>query len=267
MGMKLVVAILLFGTGLGLLPMEDSIRAERARLRYQGARVTFELREAIGQNLAIALLAGLRGVVADFLWLQSHSFWEKREWLRQYRDIEIVVTLQPQSVLFWDLGQWHMAWNIGYGARSDPNNRTEAEGIKREREWHEKARQFLERGIENVPNRYDLYFTMGMLYYEKLSRDCDEPPCQQAFCKAAEYFSKAASFSDAPQFVARMYPRSLDQCGDFQAAYEQWKLLWRQDHSKVEQAWGIIEREIRQLEDRLNIPDDKRVFPKKKSLT
>ncbi|HUJ11675.1 MAG TPA: hypothetical protein VL171_16825 [Verrucomicrobiae bacterium] len=261
---KALVIILLFATGLGFLPMENSIRAERTRLKYQGARVTYELREALGQNLAIALLAGLRGVVADFLWLQGHTFWEKREWLRQYRDIEIVVTLQPQSVLFWDLGQWHMAWNIGYGARSDPNNRTQAEGIKREREWHRKARDFLQRGIENIPNRYDLYFMMGMLYYEKFSRDCDEPPCRDAFCKAAEYFARAASFTNAPQFVARMYPRALEQCGETEAAYAQWRLLWFQDHNKVQQAWNIIEREIRQLEDKLKIPDNQRVFPKNK---
>ncbi len=265
MRIKLLATILLFGTGLVLLPMESSMRAERRRLRYEGAHVTFELREAIGQNLAIALLAGLRGVVADFMWLQSHNFWEKKEWLRQYRDIEIVVTLQPQSVMFWDLGQWHIAWNIGYGARSDPKNRTVAEGIKREREWHEKARALLERGIENLPNRYDLYFMMGWLYYSKLRQDCDKPPCQEAYCKAAEYFRKATSFPNVPQFVARLYPRALEQCGDLQAAYEQWQRLWFQDHAKVEQAWNIIEREIRQLEDKLKIPNDKRVFPKSAS--
>ena len=262
MRIKFLVAILLFGTGLILLPLEKSVRAERTRLKYQGTHVTFEVREAIGQNLAIALLAGLRGVVADFLWIQSHDFWEKKEWLRQYRNIEIVVTLQPQSVLFWDLGQWHMAWNIGYGARSDPKNRTEAEGIKREREWHEKARVFLERGIENIPNRYDLYFTLGWLYYETLRQDCDVRPCQEAFCKAAQYFRKAVSFPDVPQFVPRIYARALEQCGDLGAAYNEWRRLWFQDHSQVEQAWNIIEREIRQLEDKLKVPDNERVFPK-----
>jgi hypothetical protein len=262
MATKLIVAILLFGTGLGLLPMENSIRAQRLQMKYGGARVTFELREAIGQNLAIALLAGMRGVVADFLWIHSHTFWEQKEWLRQYRDIVVVVTLQPQSVLFWDLGQWHMAWNIGYGSLSDPKNRTKAEGIKREREWHAKARDFLESGIENVPNHYDLYFTMGWLYYEKLSKDCDEPPCQEALCQAAAYFGKAASFADAPQFVPRLYARALEKCGRVEDAYEEWKRLWFLDHSKTEQAWNVIERETRRLEDQLNVPDDRRVFPK-----
>ena len=258
---KLLVAMLLLGAGLAFLPMENSVRTERQRLKYGGARVSVELRDAIGQNLAIAMLAGMRGVVADFLWINSHSYWEKKEWLRQYGNIQIVSTLQPQSLLFWDLGQWHIAWNIGYGALSDSKNRTKAEGIKREREWHEKAREFLERGIENVPNHYDLYFTMGWLYYEKLSKDCDEPPCLEAFCKAADYFGKASSFPDAPQFVPRMYARALEKCGKMGGAYAEWKRLWFLDRTKTQQSWNIIERETRRLEDELQIPDDQRVFP------
>jgi len=258
---KVLVAILLLVAGLVLLPVENAVRAERVQLKYGGARVSVQLREVIGQNLAIALLAGMRGVVADFLWITSHDYWEKKEWLRQYRNIQIVSALQPQSLLFWDLGQWHMAWNIGYGALSDPKNRTKAEGVKREREWHEKAREFLVRGIENIPNRYDLYFTMGWLYYGKLSKDCDEPPCREAYCKAAEYFGKAASFPDAPQFVTRFYPRALEKCGQTLAAYEEWKRLWFLDHSKVDQSWSIVERETRRLEDELHIPNEDRVFP------
>jgi hypothetical protein len=258
---KLFVAVILFVIGFTLLPLENSLRTERLQMKYGGARVTFQLREAIGQNLAIALLAGMRGIVADLLWIQGHGFWEKREWLRQYRNIEVVVTLQPQSIMFWDLGQWHMAWNIGYGAFSDPKNRTKAEGIAREREWHEKAQAFIARGIENIPNRYDLYFTMGWLYFEKLSKDCDNPPCNDAFCRSAEYLGKAASFPDAPQFVPRLYARALEKCGDVSAAYDEWKQLWRLDHATTQQAWNVIEREIRRLEDYLQIPNQQRVFP------
>lgn len=258
---KMLSFILLLAIGLALLPLENSIRAERTQLKYGGARVSIKLREAIGQNLAIALLAGMRGVVADFLWINGHGYWEKKQWLRQYQNIEVVATLQPQAIMFWDLGQWHMAWNIGYGVLSDPKNRTKAEGIKREREWHEKAREFIERGIENVPNRYDLYFTMGWLYYEKLNKDCDQPPCREAFCKAAEYFRKAASFPDAPQFVMRFYPRALEKCGQTEASYQEWKRLWFMDHSKVQQSWSIIEREIRQLENELQVPNEARLFP------
>ena len=250
--MKILVTLLLFAAGLLLRPVENSIHAERKALKYGGSDVSLEMRDRLGQGMAIGLLAGFRGVVADFLWIQSHGFWEKKEWIRQYRNIELVTTLQPQSVMFWDLGQWHMAWNIAYAALTDPENRTKAEGIKRQREWQERARDFLDRGLENIPNRYDLYFMMGYLYQEKF----------KDYCQAAKYYDLAARFKDAPSYVPRMYARALEKCGDVQGAYEYWKHLWSLDHSKTEQIWNVIEREIKRLEDELKIPNEQRVFPK-----
>jgi tetratricopeptide (TPR) repeat protein len=159
--------------------------------------------------------------------------------------------------MFWDLSQWHMAWNIAYAVRTDPANRTKAEGLKREREWQEKARDFLERGIENIPNRYELYFTMGWLYYEKLKDDC----------KAAEYLKQAAEFHDAPMYIGRLYARAAEKCGRVPEAYGYWKMLWHQDRNTPGQLWNVIEREIKRLEDQLNIPNDQRVFPKRTAVS
>jgi hypothetical protein len=253
---KLLVVLVLVLPALLLMPLERRINAERRVLKYGGAHVSREVRGSIGQGTAIALLAGFRGVVADFLWIQSHSYWEKKEWLRQYRNIELVTLLQPQSVMFWDLGQWHMAWNIAYGARSDPANRTEAEGIKREREWQQRAREFLSRGIDNLPNRYDLYFALGWLYWQKLNKwqpDADE--------RAAEYFGVAAAFPDAPTYVGRLHAHALEKAGKRQQAYEYWKML-SANRSQANQNWSVVEREVKRLENELNIPEDQRVFPK-----
>jgi hypothetical protein len=250
----------LFVPALLLMPMERQIQAQRDRLKYGGARVTLDMRDAIGQGMAIALLAGFRGVVADFLWIQANGFWEKRQWLRQYRDMVLVTTLQPQSVLFWDTTAWHMAWNIGYAVSVDPANRTRAEGIKRQREWQEKAREFLERGIENIPNRYELYFALGWLYYEKLSGSCEDPPCARAFCKAAEYFGRASQFKEAPRYIRRMYARALEKCGDPVDAYAVWKEMW-DDKTAPGDELRIVERELKTIENTLHIPDEQRVFP------
>jgi hypothetical protein len=234
-----------------LMPLTNAIHAERIRLRYGGAHVNRQLRLQMGQGMAIALLAGFRGVVADFLWIQSHAFWERKEWLRQYRDMQVVVTLQPQSVLFWDAGAWHMAWNIGYAVSVDPANRTKAEGLKRQQEWWIRAAEFLQRGIDNIPNRYDLYFALGWLYEEKF----------KDMCAAEDYFAKAAEFKEAPTYVARMHARAQERCGDVRGAYQYWTNVWAQDHTKVNQAWNVVEREIKRLEDVLKIPDAQRVFP------
>ncbi|HUK83091.1 MAG TPA: hypothetical protein VLZ12_10730 [Verrucomicrobiae bacterium] len=261
---KLIAALLVIVPSWLMLPLQSSIHAESVRLKYGGAHVTRQMRDAIGQGMAIALLAGFRGVVADFLWIQSHDYWEKKQWLQQYRDMEVVTTLQPQSILFWDEGSWHMAWNIGYAVSVDTNNVTAAQGIKRERAWHERAREFLARGLENIPNRYELYFKMGWLYLHKLVYDCgDDLACKKArYCEAAEYLRKAASYHDAPSFVGRTYARALEDCGDIGAAYQQWVDMWKQG-PPMNQPSSILEREIRRLEDQFNMPDNERVFPKR----
>jgi hypothetical protein len=249
-----LIAMLLIVVPMWLMqPLDNHIRAERQALKYGGAHVNRSLRLQLGQGMAIALLAGFRGVVADFVWIQSHGYWEKKEWLRQYRDMEMVVTLQPQSTLFWDTSAWHMAWNIGYAVSVDTNVYTKAQGLKRQREWWDRAGEFLKRGIDNVPNRYDLYFSLAWLYDQKY----------KDFCRAEELFGKAASFPEAPNYIARMEARAEEKCGDIKGAYAYWLRLWSADRNNSKQDWNIVEREIKRLENVLNIPDGQRVFPKK----
>jgi tetratricopeptide (TPR) repeat protein len=257
----LAVAVLVVPAWL-MMPLENSIHSENLQLRYGGAKVTSELRDQIGQGMAIALLAGFRGVVADFLWIQSHDYWAKKEWMRQYSYMKMVTMLQPQSTMFWDIGAWHMAWNIGYAVSVDPQNRTQAEGIKREREWWDRARDYLQQGIENVPNRPDLYFAMGWLYWEKYKDGS----------KAQEYFHKAVAAKEQPQNlsvrmdgVQRLEARAMEKSGDVKGAYQCWKQMWLQDHQKTEQIWTVVEREVKRLEDELRIPENQRVFPNPRS--
>ena len=253
----LMALLLLIAPALATLPLQQSIERQRLRLKFGGAPVTRQMRDVIGQGMVIGLLAGFRGVVADFIWNQAHDNWEKKQWFLQYNKMQVVTTLQPQSVLFWDAGAWHMAWNIGYAERVDTNNSTVAQGIKRELVWHERARQFLLRGIQNIPNRYELYFKLGWLYDQKF-KDPD---------LAAEQYGIAAQFPDAPGYVVRLHCRKLAESGKLDEAYQCWKQLWFQDHNKVPQLWNIVKRELCSIENELHIPDGQRVFPKQSSPT
>ena len=250
---RIFIAVLVFVVPVWLMvPLTNHIHAERQSLKYGGANVNRKMRLEIGQGMAIALLAGFRGVVSDFLWIQGHNYWEKKQWLRQYQKMKQVVTLQPQSTTFWDSGAWHMAWNIGYAVSVDTNVYTEAQAIRRQHEWWERAEEYLKDGIENVPNKYDLYFSLAWLYKEKFKDDC----------LAEQYFAKAAAFPEAPNYVARMEARSREKCGDLRGAYNYWVDIWANHRDKSDQPWNIVEREIRRLEDLMNIPNDQRVFPK-----
>ena len=80
----LAIAILVI-PAFALVPLERRIQAERNELKYGSAKVALSARERISQNSWIALLAGFRGIVADFCWIQGHQYWETKQWLRQYR--------------------------------------------------------------------------------------------------------------------------------------------------------------------------------------
>jgi len=249
-----------------LAPLQNRIEHERREFQYGGVSVTRELRDQIGQGLAIALLAGFRGVAADFIWIRGHGFWEKRQWLKQAEAIENAVKLQPRSTLFWDSGAWHMGWNIAYAERVGTNGSTVAQGLARERYWHQRARAFLERGVQNIPNRFDLYFKLGFLYDQKLARGCGgDADCAKAqHAKAAELYAIASEYPNAPTSVARGAGHSLEKAGNIQAAYDYWcNKIWRGDR-RIRSGYdrSITEREIRRLEDRLDIPPTSRLFPK-----
>jgi hypothetical protein len=249
-----------------MAPLQARIEQERQQLQYGGAPFTREMRDQIGQGLAIALLAGFRGVVADFVWIRGHHYWEKRQWILQAECLENTVKLQPRSTFFWDTGAWHMGWNIAHAERVGTNGITVAQGLLRERYWHQRARDFLERGIANIPNRFDLYFKLGWLHQQKLIRACGgDPACEKEHHRqAAELYAQAGDYDAAPTYVSRDAARALEKAGDPRAAYEFWvEKIWRNDRrirSAMDRA--IVEREIRRLEDALDIPATSRVFPK-----
>ncbi|MCX7886706.1 MAG: hypothetical protein N3B01_05540 [Verrucomicrobiae bacterium] len=246
-----VAATLVFvAVGWGTIPLQVGIEQHRLQLKFGGMPVTRQMRDVLGQGLVVAVLAGFRGLAADFVWIWSHTDWEQKRWFQQYNKMQVATLLQPRSVLFWDVGAWHMAWNIGYAERTDPSNATVAQGIKREMLWHQRAEQFLLRGIQNLPNRYELYFKLGWLYEQKF----------QDPCRAAEQYGLAARFADAPRYVARMHCRRLASCGRLTEAYQCWKRLWQQQTATPGER-QIVERELRRLENEMDIPDSERIFP------
>ena len=82
----LFIALWLIAPALMLVPVERQIHAERAEMKFGGPRMTLQVRDQIGQGMAIGLLAGFRGVVADFLWIQGHGYWQEKLGLRMYRN-------------------------------------------------------------------------------------------------------------------------------------------------------------------------------------
>ncbi len=233
-------------------PWEKSLQTSYEQLKLGGATLSVELRSKLSQNLAVALLSGFRGIVADFVWLGAHGSWEEEKWYRMKEEIELAVVLQPHSIPFWDIGAWHMAWNASHGENVNPKYPSDAYRIKMQREWIRAGKMFLEESIKNNPDNSDLYFQLGWLIYQKL-----EDPLG-----AVPYFIKSTSYPDAPPYVSRMVGHMYEKGGKLQEAYQWWKRLWAQNHKKTPgQLWYKIAQWGHEAEVKLNIPTTERVFP------
>jgi len=249
------------------LPIESSILEDRKHFKYGAGRFTLAMRQQMPQMMAVALLGGFRGVVADFVWIQAHGAWERQEWFKMKQFFEIVTTLQPMSTLYWETSAWHMAWNISYAVSQDPREPRAAERERARRQWIEEGRKFLEKGIENVPEKYDLYFQLGWLIMQKqdyLDADPVDGYPGKHYEQAAEWFKTAWNKfpEDAPTYVSRMAGHCYMKAEKWQKARDWWCYLWNQDRSlRPDQMWDKIQMWGRECEDNLNLPQDQRCFP------
>ncbi len=233
---------------------EESLHRASAHLKLGGTGISLELRTRLGQNLAVALLSGFRGIVADFVWLDAHVAWEDQLWYKLKEGIELAVLLQPHSLSFWDIGAWHMAWNASYGESVNPKYPSNAYRLKVQRDWILAGKAFLEEGIRNNPDSYDLDFKLGWLIYQKLNDPLGAIP----------KFQKAITYPEAPLYVTRMVGHMYEKAGRTREAYDWWRHLWAEDHAKnPQQLWYKIAQWGREAEEKLGIPPSQRVFPPK----
>jgi hypothetical protein len=241
------------------LAWEIAIERQQNDLRYHGAVMTRQLRDQLSQGLTVGILAGFRNIVADFVWLEVTAAWEKYEWFKMDSLINAATSLEPRCILFWDNGGWQLAWNVSIFVKDDvihqPN---ELRRLHDARFWIERGLEIYRRGIENNPTSYRLWQSMGELYQNRLGD----------FYNAAYCYGQASRLPDAPIFLERMPATMMGDrfARDDWKSYELWKELWfrltpEQREQKAHWKEKVIAN-IRQLEDKLNIPPEKRVFPK-----
>ena len=244
---KLLAFFLLLGFGLAkLLPESHLTRAHRAA-HLQSAPVQLSVRQNLSQMGFLAALSGFRAVVADLLWIQAHTAWENTDWGRMKLLLDTVTALQPRAVVFWDGAAWHMAWNASVSALENPAQPRLALRVKAQREFHRIGEDFLLRGIQNNPDRHELFNRLGMLYRDKF----------EDHARAAEAFESCASRPNAPSYARRFAAYELSKVPGREAeAYLALKKLFIEG----EKNWlPTLFHRIRFLEEKLNVRPDERI--------
>ena len=243
----IVVLVVLIGVGLLKIPVERHLAALHRQEHFRGVEFNLDLREQIGQLGFVAALSGFRAIVADALFIQAHAAWEDTEWGRMLLLFRHITTLQPRVLLFWDTAAWHMAWNASVAAMNDQKQPRLALRVKAQREYFALGKDFLERGINNNPDRPELYEALARLYQAKY----------KDHAHASEYYAKAAALPGAPTFDRRFAAYELSFCeGREQEAYERLRRLY--DEGPQERLPTLIKR-LKDLEEKLGIPQQQRI--------
>jgi hypothetical protein len=267
---QIALAVLLLGLWAPFkILWEQRIAHEQNKLRYGGMAMTRQLRDELGQGLTIGVLSGMRSVVADLLWLNVTAQWEDEQWFNMEGYINLCTALQPRSITFWDIGGWQLAWNASVSAMRDPKQPSALRRLKASRFWIDKGLDVYKRGIENNPEHYKLWADTALLYQQRLAEQEERmglfAAAKRDYESAAYYYQQASERPGAPIFYERFPAIMYAKAGDNQASYASWRALWLRltpQQREMHEHWKEkIESSIRQLENKLSIPKEKRVFP------
>ncbi len=160
-----------------------------------------ELEPTLGQGVLLGVLGGLRTVVADFAWIRSYVFWERRDRPGCEAFMRTACTLDPHARYFWenaglriglDMAHWEIRRRGGYA--KVPTETQE----RLFRQYGRRGVDVLEEGMAHARHRTALLVAAGFLAEGKL----------KDFTLAANYYRQAADAADAPWYAARF-------CADF----------------------------------------------------
>jgi hypothetical protein len=254
----LIIALILALWAPVKIAWEQRIAREQDQLRYNGAKVTIALRDQLSQGLALAVLAGMRNIVADMVWLGTVTSWMHQDWWRMAAVIDTCTALQPRAPMFWDMGGWQLAWNASIFSSIDANKYpSELQRKKAERFWIERGKDVLLRGLQHNPDYWRLWFSTALLYDQRL----------KDWKTAATYYQRASEVAGAPIYIERAPAHMYDKAhlNDPAQEYAEWVKLWQrltpEQKANPQHIAPVIVRNIQGLEQKLDVPKEKRIFP------
>ena len=240
--MKLALAIILILAGF----VPAKLKMESLCQENGPAPLSLDLREKIGQSAFVGVLGGFRSVIADMLFIDAYSAWERTDWTSLLLRLRQATELQPRAILFWEMAGWHMAWNAGTAALED-ESKSPATRRRLQSEYLRLGEDFLLRGVAHNPDKPQLYEALARLYRDKFDDHA----------RAAENFEKASRLPGHASYDERFSAYELSYCpGREREAYDRLRGLYQR--GEKERLPRLI-NQLRAMEERLNIPVNERI--------
>ncbi len=107
--------------------------------------------------LKLALLGGMRGIVANALWMRAQDLQRMQEWDKLDATVSFITKLQPHFLSIWTFQGWNLAYNVSV-EWDDPADKYE---------WIKRGIKHLKSGVDNNPTSSDLAWNTAWTYYHK----------------------------------------------------------------------------------------------------
>jgi len=164
------------------------------------APVAFPSVELAGSGVTLAMLGGMRTVLAGGFWLRTNLAWERRDVAATTELLELTVAADERPLAFWLNGARMLAYDLpGWRAEGAP-------AAVRQRNMNEQAQAalaFLERGQRSRGPAAELTIEMANIRLRALG---DREG-------AARLFRQAAEQPGAPYYTARIHAELLRELG------------------------------------------------------
>jgi hypothetical protein len=192
----LAIAALLMVVAIGLQAWIDPDRQYYAPIdkTTQLNAVGNESKELLG-----GVLLGFREVAAGLLWVRADDYFHSGRYDDLVPIFYVVTWLDPHQLDVYSTGAWHLAYNLG-------DQRLIPEGVK-----------FLDKGIRDNPDVYDLYFQQGWMNFNKIKN----------YGEAVRFFQEASKHPDtdgkpAPFYIDNEIAHGMEKNGQIDAMFKQW---------------------------------------------
>ncbi len=247
---RAAAGLVLLVFGIGRMSWEGSMEEEWKRLQLRAGGLDLGVREQLGQMSYLAALGGFRSLVASFLSVKAFNEWENVDWVKLESTYGLMTRLQPRVAGYWEEGAWHLAYNASafylLNEEMSPGVRRHLGG-----RYIRKGEEFLREGIRNNPEEYLLRQRLAEIYRNKFGDHC----------RAADEFAIAARLEGAPEYCRRFAAYEMADCeGREWEAYAALAGLYGEG---VRHRKPTLLAKLGELEEKLSIPEAKRVLPEK----
>lgn len=257
----LVIFCVLLAFGMSKLHFEDRLNHQMVEQRLIQPPLKEGTSLQLGQTGAAVALGGLRSLVAAIWNLRAFLHFEDTNWIKLEQSYQVITTLQPQTIHYWETGGWHLHTNasVYYKENTDlpPFRR-----LSLQREYINKGSNFVEEGIRQNPDSWRLHQSLASVWsdFNKL------PDLNRAIL----HYEGVLACKDLPDYRRDMFERfrfyTMTRIPErYPEALEEGLRLYRaSDRNRTPSLCNYLFA----LQNALNIPEENRIpdeelFPSK----